>query len=80
MVDARYQAPVAGLSPDELAAKLRASIAAVQGQFPYGTGVVVFTFDMAGAKGNGLGYIANAERADVIKALEEWIRHQRRLS
>lgn len=76
--DSRYQVPVNGVSAEELGAKLRASHEAVMKQFPPGTGVAVFVFDIGA--GGGMGYIANARRADVILALEEWIAGQKRLA
>ncbi len=72
-----YAAPIAGLEAEELATKLRASIAAVQGQFPFGTGVAVFVFDLNAKGAGGFGWIANAKREDMIVALLEWIKIQR---
>ncbi|MGJ0510225.1 MAG: hypothetical protein ACR652_24525 [Methylocystis sp.] len=76
--DRRYQMPVNGVSPEELPAKMRTAVDSVGKLFPPQTGVCVFVFDFG--QGGGMSYISNAERADVINALQEWIRHQRSLS
>lgn len=73
MSDPRYRHPVAGLGEEELSARLREAIADVQGIFPPSTGVCVFVFDFGGGPATGLGYIANADRADMAKALREWL-------
>lgn len=72
MPDPRYEHPINGLGPDELPAALRASIASVEANFPPRTGVCVFVLD-CGA-GGAIGYIANVQRTDMIRALREWIR------
>lgn len=70
MADKRYEHPVNGLDPDELARRLRTSIGLVEAQFPENTGACVFVFDF---NGGGIGYIANAERDGMVKALREWL-------
>lgn len=75
--DPRFQSKVAGLSVDELSAALRAAMIEVEKQFPKGVGVAVFTFDMDAAGAGGFGWIANANREDMIAALVEWIQVQR---
>lgn len=78
MPDRRYQVPVAGLEPDKLKDTLNRAMVAVTKEFPPKTGVIVFAFDFGG--GGGMSYASNAERADAIRALEEWLQHVKRLS
>ena len=73
MSDPRYKQPVAGLAPDELAAALRIAFASVVREFPPKTGICVFVFDFGAGGDRGLGYIANAQRADMVKSLREWL-------
>lgn len=76
MSDHRYESPIAGVSAEQLPAKMRAAADAAGAHFPAGTGIAVFVFDRS-KKGGGFGWIANAVRGDMIKALLEWIAHQR---
>lgn len=76
MNDPRYQSKIGGLSTEELSAKLREAMKEVETKFPPGTGIAVFVFDRGVAPG-GFGWIANADRNDMIDALVEWIQIQR---
>lgn len=78
MNDPRYEVPVNGLSPKALAKALNASVDDVAKRFPPHTGVCVFVFDFGA--GGGIGYAANADRADMVKALREWLNKQASLS
>lgn len=78
MADRRYEVAVNGLEPEELKVVLNKAMVAVTKEFPPQTGVVVFAFDFGA--GGGMSYASNARRDDVITALEEWIRHVRRIS
>jgi hypothetical protein len=71
MSDRRYQMPVNGVTADKLGAKMRAAIKDVEKHFPPRTGICVFTFDFG--EGGGMGYISNSERADMHKALREYL-------
>lgn len=75
--DPRYQSGIAGLTPEELQAKMIEAMREVQKVFPKGTGVAVFTFDINKAPAGGFGWIANGNREDMIAALVEWIQIQR---
>lgn len=72
-----YQHPVNGMAPTELARRLRKAIARVEKEMPARTGVTLFVFDFG--EGGGLGYISNAQRADMIATVKEWIAKQERL-
>lgn len=74
--DSRYQVGVGGIPADEVPAKMQEAMKAAQACFPPETGVAVFAFDR-GTKVGGFGWIANANRGDMIVALQEWIRRQR---
>jgi hypothetical protein len=74
MADPRYESPVSDLTAAQLAAALRKSVVDVKANFPKGTGVCVFAFDLG--KPGGVGYIANAQRADMVKMLRHWLRKQ----
>lgn len=76
--DPRYQSPVNHVSEEDLAVSLKRSMSLVENEFPMQTGIIIFTFDFG--PGGGVGYIANGDRLDCIKMLEEWIKHQRTLS
>lgn len=78
MNDPRYKVPVNNVTQEELAVSLKRSMRLVENEFPLQTGIIIFTFDFG--PGGGVGYIANGDRLDCIKMLEEWIRQQRSLS
>lgn len=44
--------------------------AKVKSMLPEGKGFIVFTFDFG--DGGNMAYASNAQRADVMKALDEW--------
>lgn len=69
--ETEYQHPVAGITPEQLGPKMKASLEAVAPQFPPQTGIIVFAFDFGG--GGGIGYASNAVRKDVVEMLHEWI-------
>lgn len=69
--ETEYQHPVAGITPEQLGPKMKASLEAVAPQFPPQTGIIVFAFDFGGA--GGIGYASNAVRKDVVEMLHEWI-------
>lgn len=71
--DPRYQAPVGNMAAEVLPTKLKAAIADLERQFP-GLGLTLFVFDF-GPSG-GMSYISNAERADMVRALREFLRKQ----
>ena len=73
---AQYREPVNGVGVRDLPSRLREAITAVEGIMPPRTGVIVFAFDFGG--GGGMSYISNAQRADAIAALKEWIALQER--
>ena len=60
--------------------KVRADLQAlanhVDRQLPYGWGFVVLAFPFG--EGGRMNYIANAERADVVRAMYEFIEHTKR--
>lgn len=72
--DPRFQKPVNGLGTVLLQERLRRGLKAAQDEFPPNTGMFLMAFDFGG--GGGLGHISNAERADMIEAIKEWLRHQ----
>ena len=74
----RYAAPVHGVGVDELPTKLRASIDGVLKLWPRNTLVTIFVME-PGKPGGGLAYISNAERADMLNVVREWLDHQERL-
>jgi hypothetical protein len=39
---------------------------------------MIMTFDFG--EGGGVGYICNGNRSDMMKLMEEWIEHQRKLT
>lgn len=80
--DPRHRSPVAGLTGEPLAVALRKSIEQVQANFPPHTGVCVFVFDFNTKPGDfgGMGYISNAQRADMAKALREWLAKEAKTS
>lgn len=53
--------------------KLRTAIAAVEKLMPSGIGIALFVFERNTDKGN-IGYIANARREDMRRALTEFLR------
>lgn len=69
MSDTRYRVGVGGLTPEELAAKLRQAVAAVEALIPNAS-VALFVFDKPPA--TNMGYIASANREDVAAAVGEW--------
>ncbi len=71
---ADYREPVNGVGLRVLPNHMRAAMGAVEQIMPPNTGIIVFTFDFG--EGGGMAYIANAERADAIASLKEWIAHQ----
>lgn len=77
-LDDRYEVPVNNVTAEALAKSLQRSMRLVENEFPLQTGIIIFTFDFG--PGGGVGYIANGDRLDCIKMLEEWIAHQRTLS
>ncbi len=42
---------------------------------PYGYGFVVLAFQFGEGKGREMMYVSNANRDDIVKAMEEWIDH-----
>lgn len=78
MMDPRYRSSVAGMEGEQLATALRKSIDDVAKHFPQGTGICVFVFDFEGDK--GMGYISNAERDVMVKALREFLNKEARKS
>jgi len=73
-----FKVPVSGVQPDELSARLRASIDAVKALWPEGTMVTLFVADFGA--GGGLTYISNGDRAGMIETVREWLEHQHKLS
>lgn len=73
----RFEVPVAGLGPDDLSERLRASLKIIAPLWPEGTGLTLFAFDF-GERG-GLTYISNADRAGMIATVREWLNRQEAL-
>lgn len=79
IADPHYTVSVRGLTPAMLEYALNQSIESVKQNFPPKTGIAIFAFDYGTSEdGGGLGYIANADRASMIKTIKEWIAHQER--
>ena len=78
MIDANdgYESEVNGLAPPELEKRLRHAIEMVQAIMPAHTGVTVMVFDFGA--GGGLAYISNADRRNMVQALEEMAERLRR--
>jgi hypothetical protein len=76
--DDRWAEPVNKVQPEELAKKMRQAHDRVRELFPPHTGVMIMTFDFG--EGGGVGYICNGNRSDMMKLMEEWIEHQRKLT
>lgn len=76
MNDPRYTSPVGGMGTGVLPAKLQAAMDDLNKRFP-GLGVTLFVFDFGGPM-KGISYISNAERADMVRALREWLQKQAR--
>lgn len=73
---AQFREPVRGIGVRDLPQRLETAIRNVEAIMPPQTGVILFAFDFGA--GGGMAYISNAERADAIKALKEWIATQER--
>lgn len=73
-----FRQPVRNLSGPQLKLKMELALKDVAMRFPPNTGVLVFAFEYG--EGGGSAYCANANRADCIKFLEEWIAYQRTLA
>jgi hypothetical protein len=72
--DPRFAVPLRGVPVEALPQKMQAAFQKVLGDFPPGTGVILFAFDF-GNKG-GMAYISNAERESAVQAILEWVRRQ----
>ena len=76
-----YEQPVVGINPDQLPTLMRASMDCLKELWPAGTGITLMVFDFTrDAANGGLAYISNAERASMVKAMEEFLDRQRRLA
>lgn len=59
---------------DEVVKKRMNTIAKkVDDELPEGYGFCVLAFSFGDAEGRQLMYVANADRLDIVKAMEEWI-------
>lgn len=75
MNDPRYTADLKGIPAEQLPEKMKDALRAVQGALPPGMGVTLFVFDF-GTNG-GVSYISNAQRGDMVRMIETWLRRIR---
>lgn len=57
----------------EREALMREAMRYLDEKFPKGTGLTLLAFDFGG--GGHMSYVSNAQRADMIKAMEEHLEH-----
>jgi len=74
----RYRVGVGGVAPEALPDVMKRSLEAVLKEWPLPVGVTLFISDFG--NGGGLSYISNADRADMVGVVREWLQHQIKLS